>query len=521
MSSTAPSHRSPATSGQWAKKIAAAALLGIGMLGGILVTKMSLTRSRQPVLSPAATPPLHSAAEQQAWAEHLASAIRIPTVSLSPLQRDEAASARSAAALAALHAQLQVMFPALHAQLEREQIVSDPAVPGQALLYTWRGSDRSLRPYLLAAHQDVVPVEPGSESRWQKPPFSGAIADGYIWGRGALDDKFSLIAQLEAIERLVKSGYKPKRTLYLASGHDEEVGGSGAQAIAARLAQRGVRLEFALDEGMALVQGMLPGLSRPVALIGLAEKGSVTLELAVRAQGGHSSMPPIQTAAGVLAAALVQLESHQLPARLSGAPRLMFDHLAPELPLALRLIMTNLWLLEPVLRGQLEQKPSTNALLRTTTAITMLEGGPKENVLPQRARAIVNFRIVPGDSVASVLQHVRKTIADPRVEVQIVAGSGAEPSSTSSADSPAFVRLSQSIRQSFPNALVAPSLMIGASDARHYGAVADDAYRFMPIVLLPEDLARFHGTDERIAITDYARVVTFYEQFIRRSDEAH
>ncbi|MBL9005464.1 MAG: M20 family peptidase [Myxococcales bacterium] len=509
----------PGGARRW-KQLMVVSLIGLCALFAGLVIKMAMTRSRQPPKNPGSIAAPISSAEQQAMAEHLAAAVRIPTISLSPLQKDASAVARSAQAFTALHAYLQSTFPLLHAALEREAIASDAAVPGQALLYTWRGSDGTLPPYLLAAHQDVVPVEPGTESRWQQPPFSGALVDGHIWGRGALDDKFSLIGIMEAIERLIKSGYKPKRTLYIGSGHDEEVGGSGAQAITARLAQRGVRVEFALDEGMALVEGMLPGLSQPVALIGLAEKGSVTIEVAVRSQGGHSSMPPTQTAAGILAAALTRLETHQLPVRLSGAPRLMFEHLAPEMPPALRLLMTNLWLFEPVLHWQLAQRPSTNALVRTTTAITMLEGSPKENVLPQRARAYVNFRILPGDSVQAVLEHVRKTVADPRVEVQIAGGRGNEPSTTSSADSPAFARIAQSIRDHFPDAVVAPSLMIGASDVRHYAAVADNAYRFMPILFRPDDLARFHGTDERIAIADFARVVAFYEHFIRQNDEA-
>lgn len=510
----------PSQGKRWLKKIAAALLIGPVLLVAILAIKMALTRSRQPAASQDPPVAVASPAEQQILAEHLAAAIRIPTVSLSPLLQDAAASARSAEAFAALHAHLQLAFPLLHAALEREAITSDKNVPGQALLYMWKGSDPSLPPYLLAAHQDVVPVEPGTESRWQQPPFSGALVDGYIWGRGALDDKFSLLGQMEAIERLLKIGYKPKRTLYLASGHDEEVSGTGAQAIAARLAQRGVHLEFALDEGMAVVKDMLPGVHKPVALIGLAEKGSVTVEVAVRSQGGHSSMPPMQTAAGILATALSRLEQNQMPARLSGAPRLMFDHLAPEMSWVLRLVMTNLWLLDPVLRWQLSQQPSTNAMIRTTTAITMLEGGPKENVLPQRARAIVNFRILPGDTVASVLAHVRSVVADQRVEVQLAAGPGNEPTATSSADVAAFVNLGQSIRQQFPDAVVAPSLMIGASDVRHYATVADNTYRFMPALLLPDDLSRFHGTNERIAITDYGRVVAFYEQFIRQCDSS-
>lgn len=506
------------TVGRLLKKIVLYALAGLLGLVAILAIKMTLTPSRQPPSPQAAVAPSGSGGDPQAMAEHLAAAIRIPTVSQSPLRKDDAARARSAEAFVALHAYLQSTFPLLHATLERELITSDASVPGQALLYTWRGSDSTLRPYLLAAHQDVVPIEPGTESRWQQPPFSGALADGFVWGRGALDDKFNLLGIMEAVERLLKSGYKPKRTLYIACGHDEEVGGTGAKAITARLAKSGVRLEFAMDEGMALVKDMLPGLRRPVALIGLAEKGSVTVEMAVQSTGGHSSMPPLQTAAGILASALTRVEANQMPARLSGAPRLMFEYLASEMPIPLRMVMTNLWLLDPVLRWQLQQQPSTNAMIRTTTAITMLEGSPKENVLPQRARALVNFRILPGDTVESVVAHVRKVTADSRVEVQIAGGSGAEPSAISSVTAPAFGRIAQSIRQLFPESVIAPSLMIGASDVRHYAAVADDAYRFMPILLLPDDLARFHGTNERIAIADYARVVDFFEHFIRQND---
>lgn len=492
------------------------AALGLGLVAGLTI-KAAVTPSRQLAARADRAPPPIAAPEQHAMAERLAAAIRIPTISLSPLKSDPAALAQSRQAFAALHAHLQTAFPALHAALTRE-VLEDAAVPGAALLYTWEGSDRSLRPYLLAAHQDVVPVEPGSEGRWAHPPFSGEIADGYVWGRGTLDDKFSLLGLLEAIERLVKAGYKPKRTIYIGTGHDEEVAGTGAQAIADRLGKRGVRLDFALDEGLALVQGMLPGVKTPVALVGLAEKGAVSIEVAVQATGGHSSMPPAHTAAGILAQALTRIESQPMPARLTGAPRLMFEHIAPEMAPPLRLLMTNLWLLAPIVRWQLAGQPSTNAMIRTTTAITMLEGSPKENVLPQRARAIINFRILPGDSVASVLEHVRRVVADPRVAVQVASGEGREPSPTSSETAPAFVHIAQSIRDLFPTAVVAPALMIGASDVRYYTSVADNTYRFMPLVLQPDDLARFHGTDERIAIADYARVVSFYEHFIRQND---
>ena len=275
----------------------------------------------------------------------------------------------------------------------------------------------------------------------------------------------------------------------------------------------------ALDEGQAVVQGMLPGVTRPVALIGLAEKGYVSVEVAVAAAGGHSSMPPRHTAAGRLAQALVRIEKNQLPAHVAGAPRLMFEHVASEMPLPLRLVLTNLWLLEPVLAWGLSQGPTTNAVVRTTTAITMLEGSPKDNVLPQRARAVVNFRILPGESVGSVTAHVRRVVADPEVEVNAIPLGAREPSPTSSPDAPSFGRIANSIHAMFPDAAVAPSLMLGASDGRWYVKVTDSVYRFLPVLLQPEDLARLHGTNERIGIADFARAVGFYEHLIRGGDQ--
>jgi carboxypeptidase PM20D1 len=360
-------------------------------------------------------------------------------------------------------------------------------------------------------HLDVVPVEPGTEAAWQHPPFSGAIADGFIWGRGAMDDKFTVVGLMEAAETLLAGGFQPQRTVYFAFGHDEELGGDhGAAAMAAELERRGVRAEFVLDEGGALIERAVPGLSGPLACIGVAEKGSVSVRLEARAAGGHSSAPPRHTAVGKIAAAVAALEREPLPARLSPPVRAMLEFVAPELPLVpYRLIMANLWLFEPFLLRALTSEPATNATVRTSTAATMIGGGIKENVLPASAWAVVNYRILPGDRVESVLTHVRSVVRDPDVEIRPLPGSR-EPTVVSPANVPAFDLLAKSVRSVFPEAVVAPYLTIGGTDVRHYQRVSTNLYRFMPLVADRSDLARMHGTNERVSVEGYKRGVQFY-----------
>ena len=264
---------------------------------------------------------------------------------------------------------------------------------------------------------DVVPVESGTEADWTHPPFAGAVADGFIWGRGTMDMKQSLMAILEAVEFLLENGVAPKRTVYLAFGHDEEVGGTnGAARIAQLLESRGIALDFTLDEGLVITNGIIPGVSKPAALIGLAEKGRVTLELIVEGPGGHSSMPPLSTTVGKLARAIVRLESNQMPASLQSPTAEMLRYLAPEMPVHLRAAIANWWLLGPLVMSRLESGRATNALVRTTTAVTVIRGGSKPNLVPQKASAIVDFRILPGERVedveAHVDEHVRSAVAE-------------------------------------------------------------------------------------------------------------
>lgn len=474
-------------------------LLILGLFAVVLVVVLARTlgpASKQ--LSPTPSDPL--AIELESAVERFAAAVRIPTVS-------SAEGAIDFAGLETLHSLLAESFPRVHAQLKRE------VVGGGSLLYTWPGRDGAADPAILMGHLDVVP--PGEEARWAHPPFAGVVEDGYLWGRGTIDDKVNVTAILEAAELLLAQGFTPARTVFFAFGHDEEIGGrEGAAAMAGLLAERGVRAELVLDEGMAVIESGVPGIDRPVAFIGVAEKGYVSLELIAQGPGGHSSMPPRGSPVALLARALDRLEHHPLPAHLGGPMGYFLDYLGPEMPLVPRAVFANLWLTRPLVVRELSAAAKTNALIRTTTAPTMLEASPKDNVLPTRARAVVNFRIHPQDNVASTLERVRKIVDDPHVEIALH-GTPSEPSAVSPVDAEPFELLQRTLGQVFPEALVAPSLVIGATDARHYGALSEHVYRFTPVRLGEGDFERFHGLDERLALSNYEECIRFYAQLLR------
>jgi carboxypeptidase PM20D1 len=428
-------------------------------------------------------------------AAHLAGAIRFSTIS----KQD---SGPELVPMRALHAFLAQTFPRTYATLAHEVVA--PA----SLLFEWKGSDTTLEPIVMMSHLDVVPVEAGSEGAWTHPPFSGDIADGFVWGRGSLDDKVGVLSTLEAVEALVARGYRPRRTVYLAFGDDEETDGHGAGAIVTLLKSRGVHPLVAIDEGSAIIRGVIAGVARPAALIGIAEKGHMSVQLTAMGTGGHSSMPPPQTAVGILAQSIDRLEKHPLPAHLNGAAEGMLGQLGREMPLGARVMMANLWLTRPLVTRMMAASPVTNASLRTTTAPTMMQGSPKENVLPIRAVAIVNFRIIPGETPESVLDHVRKVVNDSAVHVTVV-GVATPPSPVSSTTSAAYGILARDIMVLEPDATVAPSLVVAATDSRQYGGYARDVYRFLPMQIGPADLGRIHGTNERIGIHDYARGIAF------------
>ncbi len=466
-------------------------------LGGVCGVRAA--RVQPPVVDPGRAPDLPEV-DGERLAADLAAAIAVPTVSIP--------SGGDPAKFVELHAVLRERFPLVHRELELE------IVGGHSMLFRWRAPASTWAPIILAAHLDVVPVEPGTEADWTQPPFAGAIADDHVWGRGAMDDKLGVVGVLTAVESLLARGFVPSREIWLAFGHDEEVGGhDGAQRIAARLAELGVSAEFLLDEGGAVVHGMLPGIERPVALVGIAEKGLATLELEVGGDGGHSSMPPRRSAIGRLGRALERLESRPMASSLRGPTRMMIDRLTPEFEYGPRLVLANLWLFGPVVRTVLARRPPSDAVIRTTTAVTMFDAGVAPNVLASRAKAVVNFRILPGDTVESVQSHVRGAIDDASITIRCTEDCW-DPSPTSSIESHAFATLEQTIVQVWGDAVVSPSLVVGATDARHYEAVAEDVYRFLPIPMRDVDRARLHGTDERIALADLAAAVRFYQTLI-------
>lgn len=480
------------------RKILAGLALALVLLVGILAFNTLRQGSRQLEVAPANALVL----DADAAAERLAGALRFRTVS------HDAGGQTAGDEFLKLHTYLAEQFPRTHTALKRE------TVNQYSLLYTWPGSDPAARPIMLMAHQDVVPIAPGTEKDWLAEPFAGVIRDGYIWGRGSWDDKGNLLSILEAVERLLAKDFHPRRTVYLAFGHDEEIGGEqGARAIAALLQSRGVKLEFAIDEGLLVTEGILKGIDHPVALIGLAEKGSTTVELNATGPAGHSSMPAPHGSIGALARALVAVESHPMPAAIQGVAAEMFAAIAPEMHLLNRVLLSNLWLTGPLVRSQLEKSPGTNAMLRTTTALTVVQGGNKQNVLPGRAQALVNFRLLPGDSAAGVLAHVNSTLAQGAVTARLH-GTPHEASAVSRTDSAAYRMINTAIRATFPGTVVAPGLMIGGTDGRHMALIAENVYRFAPTRAKAEDLPRFHGTNERMSVTNYGEAILFYAELL-------
>ncbi|HET9445935.1 MAG TPA: M20/M25/M40 family metallo-hydrolase, partial [Steroidobacteraceae bacterium] len=322
---------------------------------------------------------------------HLSTALRFETISYD--------DRTDALAFARFRDWLVETYPRFHASAQRT-VVADGT-----LVYEWTGRDLSLRPIVLMAHQDVVPV--AEPQRWTHPAFSGAIADGYIWGRGALDDKSSLIAIMEAAESLVAAGHAPERSIIFVFGHDEESGGSGARAAAQSLAGRGIRAEFVLDEGGLSISDA-PLTNKPLTLVGIAEKGYLSLQLEVKVAGGHSNAPGERTAVDVLAKALVAIRNNSFEPRYAGVTQAMLDAIAPHTPPVTRAAIANSWLFAPLLLRELSATPQGAALLHTTIAPTMLQGSPKQNVLPSVATATINLRILPGDRIADVIAHVRE-----------------------------------------------------------------------------------------------------------------
>jgi len=482
------------------KRILKGVGLALALFLGVLVVRAATISSRQPKATPLTDPPV----DANKVAAHLAGALQKKTIS----ESEEVLSPPTE--LAALQAHLATTFPTTHEKLAHENVGE------HSLLFTWKGADASLPPIIFCAHQDVVPIEPGTEASWKKPPFDGVIDDGYLWGRGSIDDKGSLVTILEAVEALLAEGFAPKRTVYLAFGHDEEIAGrQGAAKIVDLLASRNVKAEMVLDEGNPIVEGIVPSITAPVAPIGIAEKGYLTLDLSADLPGGHSSTPAKESALGTITSAIEKLRAEPMPARLDGATAEFFAWAAPEMGFGDRIVLANTWVTWPLVQRIFAGAPALNASIRTTIAPTIVKAGVKDNVVPRTAQATVNVRVLPGDTTDTVIAHVKRVIGDSRVEVQARPLTRQEPTRVSSTTSRAFTTIATTLREVFPGTVVAPALFLGGTDGRKYERVADDVYRFLPFRLVSSDLARIHGTDERVAVKDLGDAVRFYRRLLR------
>ncbi|KAM6977237.1 N-fatty-acyl-amino acid synthase/hydrolase PM20D1.2 [Aplochiton taeniatus] len=439
--------------------------------------------------------------------KHFKEAIRIPTVSFSATQLNTTA-------LREFEELLRNAFPTVYSS----SLVHHEIVANYSHLFWVPGSNSALVPYMLLAHIDVVPA---SESDgWEAPPFSAKEIDGFIYGRGTIDNKQSVMGILQALEYLLLQGYVPQRGFYIGLGHDEEVSGlQGAMSIVRLLKKRSVQLAFVLDEGLAVLDGVISGLEGPAALIGISEKGYATVKLSVTTAPGHSSMPPREGSIGILAAAVKRLEDNPMPRLFGQGPeRGTFEHLAHKFGLPLKFVMSNIWLFSSLLGRVMERRPDTNAFVRTTTAVTMFNSGVKINVIPSQAEAFINLRIHSAQSLKEVLELIQSTVGDERVKIELV--DGFDPLPVSSYDEAAFgfQIIKKTVLDMFPQVTVAPGICIGNTDSRHYKDLTTNTYRFAPTWFKPGDAQRFHGVNERISKKNYEELVVFYFNLIQNCD---
>ncbi|MEN6389856.1 MAG: M20 family peptidase [Syntrophomonas sp.] len=433
-------------------------------------------------------------------AQRLSTALRYKTIS-----RREPSSIDSAEFLK-LHDHLKASYPLVHQRLKVEKVNTC------SLLYTWEGSEPSLKPVILAAHMDVVDVDPGTLTEWTYPPFSGEIADGIIWGRGARDNKSQMLAILEAVEYLLQQRFQPNRTVILAFGHDEEVlGVNGASNIVELLAQRQVAPECVVDEGGTVRQNAIPGLKGEAALIGIGEKGYLTLELTASGRPGHSSSPEEETSIGILSRAVVKLEKNQFPATLTEV-KPMFTYAAGQMRFPFNVVFSNLWITGPVVEQILLNDSETAAMLRTTMAPTVINGGFQDNVIPASARVVVNLRLMPQDDIESVVERIRQTINDSRISIKPVGYSNNAPIS-SSTETKGFKIVSKAIKQVFPTAICVPFFDTGGTDSKHYARLTPNLYRFTPSIKARDEEG--HGINERIPVENYLQYINFYINLIK------
>lgn len=406
-------------------------------------------------------------------------------------------------------ATVESLYPLIHSRLRRE------LVNGHCLVYRWPGRSADDASVLMA-HHDVVAV---TGQGWEHPPFAAELTgDGderLLWGRGALDNKAALAAILEAVEGRLAAGYTPAHDVYLVSTHDEETAGGAAAAVAALLESRGVRPRLVLDEGGAIVSGVLPGVARPLAMVGVSEKGYTAVRLVVEQQGGHAATPPRLSAPVRLARAIVRIDDRPFPPRFDATALMMFRTAGRHASGLFGFVYRNLWLTRPLLLAAFRRmSDETGAVTRTTRVVTMLQGSDAPNAMAERATAIVNLRILAGSSVTAAIAHLRRAIADEGVRLEVLHSS--EPSPVSPATGPAWEAITASLAQTHPGTVPMPYVTNGATDSRHFTRICRAVYRFTPFEMTRAERGTMHARNERIHVETFQRGIRFYDALLGR-----
>ena len=429
--------------------------------------------------------------------EKLGAMIRIPTVSKHEHE--------DLSQFYLYHQELEKLFPLIHEKLEK-------TVLNGTLVYRWAGRDREKLPVLFMGHQDVVPA---SDDGWSVPAYSGVVKDGCLYGRGALDCKGTMYVQLQAVEELLAEGFIPPCDVYLEYSINEETGGDGAAAAMRYLRDKGLRFAFVLDEGGAVIDEAVSGMNKPYAVLGVTEKGYMDVKITARGKGGHSSTPPRNTPAARLFAFANEIERKR-PFKKKMIPEVkeMFRQMAPAFSFPLRFLLGNLWLTKPLVMAAMPLvSPFGEALMATTCCFTMMRGSDAANVIPKEPYLIANLRTSVHQNCEESLAVLKKYGKKYALEFEVLLSRDASP--VSDIHSAAFGFIEKTIRTHFPDAGVAPYLIMGGTDCRHFHALSDTALRFCPVRMSNEQNASCHAVDENVTVASLAEGVRFYKRLLK------